>query len=255
MSAPSWAGTDDIESTVRTTGVLKVCAVGDYAGISLRDPRTGRLSGLDVEMSKRLATRLGATVEYVETDFLQFLVDLEQQRCHIAMMGIWVSSGRAARVDFSTPYLLSGAYVAVARANRRLQTWEDVNRPETQITVVNTPDLVERAGRVLPRATFVPLPTRTAGYRGSTAAEVISGRADGLIVDYSMAAALRRNDTWARVIAPPKFIALTQIAYAVPKGQSRWLATVNEFIRDSKADGSLRDTANRFGLAELAVPQ
>lgn len=248
-------GKQDVEAEVRSSGELRVCVVSDYAGISLRDPRTGRLSGLDIEMSKRLAARLGATARYIETNFLSFLVELERRRCHIAMMGIWVSAGREQRIDFSEPYLASSAYVAVARANRRLQSWADVDTPETVVSVVNTPDLMQRAMNLLPDVTIAPLPLAVAAVRGSTAGEVMSGRADALIVDYSMASSLKRNDTWARVIAPPKKIIFTKIAYAVPQGEPRWLATVNEFVREIKSDGSLRATANQYGLAELLVPE
>jgi len=180
----------DIETEIRDGGVLRVCVVSDYAGISLRDPRSGRLSGLDIEMSKRLAAKLGVTPRYIEIDWVGFIANLEQRRCHIAMMGIWVSAGREEKIDFSEPYLASSAYVAVARANRRLQTWADVNRPSTVVSVVNTPDLMQRAKNLLPSVTISPLPLATAMVRGSTAAEVMSGRADALIVDYSMAASL-----------------------------------------------------------------
>lgn len=244
----------DIEAQVRSGGTLRVCVVANYAGINIRDARTGRLSGLDIDMSKKLAANLGVKTEYVETDFTGFMADLERQRCHIAMMGIWVSSGRQARINFSEPYLASGAYVAVARANHRLRSWADIDRPETLVSVINTPDLLQRSAHVLPRATLVPLTHSGADFRGSSASEVMSGRADALIVDYSMAKSLRRNETWARVIEPPKFIGLTEIAYAVPKGEARWLATVNDFVRRAKADGSLRLAANRYGLGELSVP-
>ena len=55
------ASLDDI----RRGGVLKVCIVPNYAGISLRDPRTGQLGGFDIDMSKRLAGQLGVRAQYV----------------------------------------------------------------------------------------------------------------------------------------------------------------------------------------------
>ena len=171
------------------------------------------------------------------------------------MMGIWISQGRAARVDFAAPYLASGAYVAVARANRQLRNWSDVNRPETTVAVLDTPDLMQRSSRVLPEATLVALKPTGRDFRGSAAAEVMSGRSDALIVDHSMAAALRRNDSWARLISPPRFIPLAEIAYAVPKGEPRWLATVNDFVSRIKTDGSLRQAADRYGLKEMSVPR
>lgn len=244
----------DAVTEVRNKGVLRVCVVTDYAGISFRDPRTGRLFGLDIEMSKRLAERLGATARYVETNFIDFIADLQSRRCHIAMMGIWVSEGRKARIDFSEPYLASGAYVAVAKANKQLQKWADIDRSTTVVSVIDSPDLLQRARKLLPNATLDPLPFATAALRGSTADEVRSGRADALIVDYSMAASIKRNDSWARIIAPPKTIIFVNFAYAVPQGETRLLETVNTFVRDIKSDGSLRSSADMFGLAELLVP-
>ena len=55
---------------------------------------------------------------------------------------------------------------------------------------------------------------------GSTVSEVMSGRADADLVDDSMAQQIKRNDGWARIIAPPRFVPLTDIAWAVPKGDA-----------------------------------
>lgn len=245
VSAPVPAG---VEREIQRTGALKVCVVADYAGVTMRDPRTGRLSGLDIDLSRRLAKRLGATAEYVETTFLRFHEDLDARRCHIAMMGIWISENRRQRVAFSAPYVTSGAHVAVARANGRLRDWRDLDRPTTHLAVVDTPDLRRRADRILPGATKLPA-TDSEPMR-----ELIAGRADAVIVDSAMANTLRRNTSWARIISPPKPVLLTEIAYAVAKGETAWLEQVNAFVRDIKADGSLREGLARHELNGLGVP-
>lgn len=238
------ASLDDI----RRSGVLKVCIVPNYAGISLRDPRTGQLGGFDIDMSKRLASHLGARAQYVETDYVAFADELNAGRCHIAMMGIWVTRNRAQRTDFSQPYFSSDAFAITARGNRRLQSWDDVNRPQTLLAVVNSAELLLRAREIVPKATIAPLtPLRQSG-RESPAAEVMAGRADVFLVDRVMAKAYQSGHTWARVISPPERIALTEIAYAVPKGDATWLRAVNDFIDRSRADGSLLELAKQHGF-------
>jgi ABC-type amino acid transport substrate-binding protein len=238
------ASLDDI----RRGGVLKVCIVPNYAGISLRDPRTGQLGGFDIDMSKRLAAQLGVRAQYVETDYVAFADELSAGHCHIAMMGIWVTRNRAQRADFSEPYFSSDAFAVTARGNRRLRTWDDVNRPQTLLAVINSAELLSRAREIVPNATIAPLtPIRPSG-RESPAAEVMAGRADVFLVDRVMAKAYERGHTWARVISPPQRISLTEIAYAVPKGDADWLRTVNDFIARSRADGSLLSLATQHGF-------
>jgi ABC-type amino acid transport substrate-binding protein len=247
---PAQAG---VRQQVLAARELRVCVVPDYAGISLRDPRTGTLYGLDIDLSRQMAARLGVKVHYVESDFIAFPAQLSGRQCDIAMMGIWVTTGRAARVVFTQPYLSSGAYAVAARANSRIRRWEDVDHPGTLLAVLDTPDLLGKAKAIAPRATVlkVPVPKRTGN--GSTVNEVMTGRADAYLVDYSMAQQLKRDDNWGRVITPPRFIPLTEIAWAVAPGDPDWLATANHFLTEVRRDGTLAAAAARHGLTPVLV--
>jgi cyclohexadienyl dehydratase len=232
---------------------LRVCVVPDYAGISLRDPRTGTLFGLDIDLSRKLAERLGVKVRYVESDFIAFPAHLAARHCDIAMMGIWVTSGRAAKVAFSKPYLSSGAYAVAARSNSRIRTWADVDNPGTLLAVLDNPDLLTKAKAIVPRATVVKVPVPKQKGNGSTVNEVMTGRADAYLVDYSMARQLKRDDNWGRVIAPPKFMPLTEIAWAVAQGDPDWLGVANQFLAEVRRDGSLAAAAARHGLTPVVA--
>jgi len=105
---------------VAATGALRVCIWPEYFGISYRNPRTNTLHGLDIELSRALADELGATPEYVETDFIRLFADLAGRRCDIAMMAVGVTPERARVADFSRPYLRSDVYAIASRANRAI---------------------------------------------------------------------------------------------------------------------------------------
>lgn len=249
-AAPASAG---IRQQVLAARELRVCVVPDYAGISLRDPRTGTLFGLDIDLSRRFAESLRVKVRYVESDFIAFPVHLAAHKCDIAMMGIWVTSGRAARVAFTRPYLSSGAYAVAARSNDRIRTWQDVDSPGTLLAVLDNPDLLAKAKAIVPRATVVKVRVPKQTGNGSTVNEVMTGRADVYLVDYSMARQLKRDDNWGRVITPPRFMPLTEIAWAVAQGDADWLAAANQFLAQVRRDGTLANAAARHGLTAVVV--
>jgi hypothetical protein len=123
-----------------------------------------------------------------------------------------------------------------------------VDRADTLLAVLDSPDLLARARQIVPNANVLKVPMAGKIGSGSTVNEVMSGRADVYLVDYSMAQQITRNDGWARIIAPPHFVPLTDIAWAVPKGDADWLDTVNQFQTALRQDGTLRQVAARHGL-------
>ena len=235
---------DDIQKT----GVLKVCMWPDYFGISYRDPKTGWLQGIDIELSEELAKDLGVKLEYVETDFSKVIADVASGKCQIAMMGVGVLPARAEKVDFSAPYLRSDVYAVTTRANHNLSTWDDIDRPGRVIAVQKGTFMEPLMQKILRNATLEVTVLPSERER-----EVESGRADAFMTDYAYSKRMEMNTDWARVVAPTKPVQLTDYAYAVPKGDAPWLARVNEFVAAIKKDGRLEKAARPHDLLPIVV--
>ena len=233
---------------IRRGGTLKVCIWPDYFGISYRSPRTGALQGLDIDLARELGRELSARIEYVETDFSHLLDDLQARKCQVAMMAVGVTAARAARVDFSMPYLRSDIYAIATRSSRAVQSWDDIDQPG-RIVVVQKGTYME------------PLMQKTLRYAALRAVErpqereqeVESGRADVFITDYPYSRRMLMNTDWARLIAPSRIIQLTDYAYAVPRGDASWLQRINEFVAQIKRDGRLDQAADRHGLLPIVA--
>ncbi len=250
LLAAGWPspGRAAILDEVRASGVLKVCMWPQYFGISYQNPRTGTLQGIDIDLSQALANDLGARLEHVATDFSRVLDDLEARRCHIAMMGVGVTPARAARVDFSAPYLRSDLYAVATRANTAIQRWEDIDQPG-RVVVVQKGTIMEPAmQRLLKQASLLVVTRPSERER-----EVESGRADVFITDYPYSTRMLKNTDWARVIPPSGTLQLTDYAYAVAKGEPAWLARVNRFVADIKRDGRLQRAAAPHDLTPILV--
>jgi ABC-type amino acid transport substrate-binding protein len=243
--ASSHAGMlDEIEKT----RVLKVCMWPDYFGISYRSPMTGEFQGIDIDLSKALANDLGVKLEYVVTDFSRLMEDLEAHKCQIAMMGVGITPERAARADFSSPYLRSDVYAITTSSNGTIKRWDDIDQPGRVVAVQKGTYMEPLMRKILKHATLHVV-TR----QGEREREVESGSADAFITDYPYSQRMLMNTDWARVIEPARQIQLTDYAYVVPKGENTWLARVNLFVSQIKKDGRLYDAARQQHLLPIMV--
>src|SRR5215510_13710731 len=80
---------------VTRTKKLRVCQYPLYYSISYRDPKTGKLVGIDADLAKELAKELGAELEIVETSFGTFIADLQANKCEVGMFGVGATLKRA----------------------------------------------------------------------------------------------------------------------------------------------------------------
>ena len=155
---------------------------------------------------------------------------------------------RAARADFTRPYLRSDVFAVTTVANSSVRRWEDIDRPGHVVTVLRG-SVIEAAMRDTLRQAELRVVLRARDRER----DVQAGRADVFLTDYSDSRAIIANTDWARVIDPPQPVRPMDFAYAVRKGEAQWLARVDAFLARAKRDGSLESLARRHGLLPILV--
>jgi len=119
-------------------GVLRVGLTGDYRPFSFRDPATGTVSGLDVDMAQSLADGMGVTLEVVPTAWGSLTADLAAGKFDIAMGGVTITLPRLKTAFFSNPVMRAGKTPIARCADQdRYQTLAQIDRPE--VTVITNP--------------------------------------------------------------------------------------------------------------------
>jgi ABC-type amino acid transport substrate-binding protein len=233
----------------RARGELLVCIWPDYFAISFRNPRNGELEGIDIDMARGLAARLGLRLGFVETSFAEFMDRVEDGSCDIAMMAVGITPARAGRVAFSKPYMASPVYAVTTRTNPRIGGWRDIDSPGTVVAVAAGTVMEPLMRETLRNAEMMVVrPPRT------REAEVLAGRADVFMSDFPYTRRMVLMHDWARVIDPPARFGETLYAYAVPRGDPVWLNEVNAFLERARGDGSLARAAARHGLGSILLP-
>lgn len=93
--------------TVRP-GTLTVGTVTTYAPMAYRDPNTGALTGVDIDLAKAIAAELGLKIDLVDVAFAQLMPSLQTGRIDMAMAGMSDRPARRGAANF-IDYVRSGA--------------------------------------------------------------------------------------------------------------------------------------------------
>jgi len=233
---------------IRATGIVKLCLWPGYHGMSFRDPRTGKLNGVDIDLAIELETRLGAKVVYVEAPIDKLVEQLEAHECDLAVPGAGMPAAQPQRVRLSEPYLRSSLYGVTTRTSALVRGWHDIDRPGVQVAVLGGTATASAMASRLRHARLMVV-----GAARSCEEEIETGRADVMMADGPYARRLLDHAEWARLVPPPQPFFTVAYAYAVRPDDEEWLRWINEFVARIKQDGSLGRAAARARLGDIVA--
>lgn len=243
------AHAEGVLEKVKARGAVRVCIWPDYYGVTYRHPRSGELSGIDIDLSRKFGKDLGVAVEYVDSSFPNLVPDIQAQRCDVGMFAIAMLAQRMDQLAFSTPYLRSDIYAIATRSSAVVRNWQEIDQPGVKVAVQAGTFMEPVMRGALKKATLVSIAAPK-----TREMELESGRVDVFMTDYPYSKRLLENADWARLISPPKPFHVLPYAYAVRQGDEAWRNTVDEFVQRIKRDGSLMAAARKAGLAEIVEP-
>jgi polar amino acid transport system substrate-binding protein len=231
------------------TGKLRVALQLGSPHNVVRDPASGEMKGVGLDLGKELARRIGVPFEPVMYPSVGALLDAGKAgEWDVAFVGY--SAARAKEWDFSAQHMeMEFGYLVPAGSS--IASMADVDRPGTRVAVQekSQPDLF--ATRSLKNAALVRAPSLA-----STLAMLKAGQADAIFS-----------------IKPSLFEASSQLpgsrvlegragtdphAMAMPKGRgAAGMAYARKFIEDAKSGGLVTAAINRAGIrgAVAASPE
>ena len=224
----------------------KVRAAINYGNpvLARKDPATGELRGVTVDLSRELARRLDVPVELVGYDTVaKLLAGLRGGEWDVGFLA--VDPARASEVIFTAPYMeVEVTYVVPAASE--LKQVSEVDRAGVRIAVQerNAADLF--LSRELRAATLVRTPNLAAAF-----AALKSGNAEAF--------AANRQELTAVIAANPGYRAVdgrfTTIphAAAVPMGRRAGASYLGAFVEEAKASGLVQRSLDASGVRGVMV--
>ena len=231
---------------IEQRGTLLVGTTGDYRPLSYREHSTGEYWGFGIEMAEKIAARIGVGIEFVATSWPTLTTDVlaVPQTFDLAIGGITITDTRKQTMLMSDGYLANGkTFLCRAEDTSRFHSLADLDRPEVRV-MVNPGGLNEKfANENLTHATIIVFPQNE-----EIPNQVAIGNADVMITEITEAPWYVQNDP--RLAAPLLSQPFThgEIGVLMRKGQDDLLALVNSVIAQMKADGTLRQLHEKYGL-------
>ncbi len=209
-----------------------------------KDPVSGELRGVGIEIARALGARLGVEVLLVEYPTPpQVLEGLKARASDVAFLGI--DPTRSADVDFTPPYMQAD-FTYLVPAGSSIRRVVDADQPGVCIAVVRNHAMDFALRSILKQAEPVYAENPDASFEllRTRRADVLAGIRPGLL-EYA-------TQLPGSQVLEDRYGA-NAIAIAVPKGQGGWLAYMSEFIEEAKTSGLVQRAIVRAGLRGVQV--
>jgi polar amino acid transport system substrate-binding protein len=218
--------------------------VGLVPTFATRDPSSGELRGIAIELGRALADRLGVEIVPVTYPSPGNLPEaLKAGAWDIAFLSI--DPARAVVMDFSAPYAEVESTFLVAPGSIYASV-TDLDRKGIRIAATRSSVEDLTLTRVMKNAEIV-----RAASVGEAFASLKAGKADAQAIPRPVAMAFSRQLPGSSVLADRYAVALHAIA--VPKGTTGLLGDINDFVSNAKKTGFIRQAMERVGLQGAQV--
>ena len=189
--------------------------------------RGQEIVGIDVEICRAVATKLGRPFKAETVDFDSVIPAVISGKADVGAAGITVTEDRKKNVDFSIPYVKTGIVVIYKKSN----PFKDVEQLKGKKIGVQAGTTSEN---------FVVNDLKQEPERTRSPAEAVAGlkagRCEFVIADIDPAKNCVKGE---EDLALSDFITSEEYAIAIKKGQPELLATINATINELKANGRL----------------
>jgi polar amino acid transport system substrate-binding protein len=232
---------------VAPTGSLRVAVgVGPAASAfwTTRDPATGKPHGVTVELAKAAADKLQVPLQIVEyPNSGEIAAAGSKEAWDISFMP--ADPERAKLVDHGPAYV---AYESgyLVRAGSNIRTVADVDRDGVRVGCIDGTSTSRTVANALKHAHLDHFA------RADVAAELIGkGQLDAVAMGMEALNDLSRKLPGTRVL--PEVIQSTGVVVVVPKGHAAVGAWAAEFLKEAKADGTVRRALDGSGFNDAKV--
>ena len=106
----------------------------DFAPYEYYDDETGEIVGIDVEIAKAVAEKLGCDLEIVDMQFDSIIAAVVSGKVDFGMSGFTITEDRKQSVDFSTPYTTAVQSIIVPEGSE-ITSVDDIFNPDNAYNI------------------------------------------------------------------------------------------------------------------------
>jgi ABC-type amino acid transport substrate-binding protein len=248
LAAP--ANTAQVQSVydqVMKSGVITACYL-EYPPALIKDPNTGKLSGIFYDALNKAAANMGLTVNWnVEVGWADLIPSLNAGKCDIIGSPAWSNSTRGKSSEFSVPLYYSAINAYVRTDDNRFNGDPFIaNNP--QYTVMDEDGETSQVivGQMFSNAKVVTIPQNLDV--SEMLLDVTSNKADMAFVEASIANQFLKTHPGAlKNVSVATPVAVYGNVYLIKKGEFEFQAAVNNAMDELLGNGYIAQLINQYG--------
>ena len=222
-----------------------VVGITDFAPMDYKD-ESGEWIGFDADMAKAFAASLGVEVEFIEIDWDNKIMELDNKSIDVVWNGMTLTEDVKAAMECSNAYANNAQVVIVpADVADQYQTPESI--AELNIAVENG-----SAGEEV--VTGLGYTVTEVATQADALMEVAAGTSDAAVIDSLMAAAMVGEGTGYANLTYTVGLNSEEYGAGFRKG-SDLAAALNDFLKTAYDDGSMMAIAETYGVQAAIIAQ
>lgn len=236
----------DLLDTIKTRGTLKVAMEGNYPPFNFKDPKSGQITGFEVDVAKLLAAKLGVTPEFTTTEWSGILAGLGAGKYDVILNQVGITEARQKAFDFSQPYTLSSAQLIVRKDEKRhFNSLESLKGYKLGLGQGTN---FEQKAKAIPG-----IKVKTYPGAPEYLADLASGRLDAALNDNLLVGYLLKNANLP-LKAGTSFGDIDKIGIPFQKGNPKFQAALNQALDDILKDGSFKQASFKWFGMDVSKP-
>jgi cystine transport system substrate-binding protein len=237
----------DLLDKVKASGTLRIALEGTYPPFNFKDPKTGQLTGYDVDVARLVAAQMGLKPEFVTTEWTAILSGLGAGKYDAIVSQVGITPKREQAFDFSQPYTYSSPQLIVRRNERA--SYASLNDLKGKKVGVGQGSVFEQQAKAVPGVDVKSYPAAPENLQ-----DLAFGRIDAALNDSLMVAYLLKSSQLP-IRAGARVGAVERMGIAFQKNSPRFHAAVDKALAEARADGSLRRASLKwFGVDATRAP-
>jgi len=238
----SSGGASDINA-IKERGVLKVGVKVDVPKFGFKDPQTGKIDGLEIDIARAVAKKILGDPDKIDLQGVTAKTRgplLDNGEIDLVIATFTITEDRKQSYNFSDPYFTDGVSMMVKKASG-IQSINDLNGKKIGVaqSATSRKSLQEAADKAGVRVQFMEF-----GTYPEIKTALDAGRVDVFSVDSSILTGYLDDST---VILNDRF-ALQQYGVASKKDNVALAKAVDEAIAEMKKNGELDKLIQKWGI-------
>ncbi len=241
------AAAADLLDAATARGTLRIAMEGTYPPFNFKDPKTGQLTGYDVDVARLLAAKLKLRPEFVTAEWTAILAGLGAGKYDVIVSQVGITPKRQESFDFSEPYTYSSPQLIIRRNERA--SYNSLADLKGRKLGVGQGTVFEQQARATPGIDVKSYPATPENLQ-----DLAFGRIDAALNDSLMVAYLLKN-TQLPIKAGARVGTVSRMGIPLRKGNPQMKAALDKALAEAKADGSLtRVSLKWFGTDASRAP-